>query len=395
MPRVIVLGAGRVGSAIARDLAVEPGVELTALDASEAALRRLRESPQGGVIRPVRADLSESGALAGLLDGQDLAVIAVPGPMGFETLRRVLSSGVHAVDISFAEQDPFELDALARERGVVAVVDAGVAPGLSNLILGHHEARLNATTRFECMVGGIPAEPVPPWEYKAPFSPIDVIAEYTRPARLRRHGQDLELPPLSDVETVELAGAGRLEAFLTDGLRTILRTSRVPELVEKTLRWPGHAERIQLLRASGFFDPRPREVDGRPVTPLHLATAVLGDAWRYAPGESDLTVMRVVVEGSDDAGPVRHTYHLLDRHHAGTGVSSMARTTGYTATALARRILAGHHHEPGIAPPETLGALDGVLDHVLAHLRDRDVGVRHTQVRPEAGLATGPRGWAS
>jgi lysine 6-dehydrogenase len=382
MPRVIVLGAGRVGAAIARDLAAEPGIELTAVDGSDDALRRLRGGAHGPAIRAVRADLSDPAVLASLLDGQDLAVGAVPGPMGFETLRRIISSGVDAVDISFFEEDPYELDELARGRGVVAIVDAGVAPGLSNLLLGHHEARLQATSRFECLVGGIPAEPVAPWEYRAPFSPIDVIAEYTRPARIRRGGQDLKLPALAEVEPVDLPGTGRLEAFLTDGLRTLLRTSQAPDLVEKTLRWPGHADRIRVLRDSGFFDERPRQIDGVAVVPLHLTTALLFDAWRYEPGEPDLTVMRVVIDGRDDRGPVRHTYHLLDRYDAATDVSSMARATGYTATAIARLVLADRCPDPGITPPEAVAALDGALDHVLGHLRDRGVDVDHTLTRP-------------
>jgi lysine 6-dehydrogenase len=377
MRTVIVLGAGRVGAAMARDLAADSRLRVTAADASEDALRRLRDSPEGPALRTAHVDLADPAALDRLLDGQDLAIGAVPGPMGFETLRQVLAAGVHAVDISFCEEDPFELDDLARRAGRIAIVDAGVAPGLSNLILGHHEARLEETSRFECVVGGIPARPAPPWNYKAPFSPIDVMAEYTRPARFRRAGRTETLPALSEVEEVRLPGTGPLEAFLTDGLRTLLRTSRAPDLVEKTLRWPGHADRIRWLREAGFLDGTPRDVGGRQVAPLDLTTTLLFDAWRYQPGEEDLTVMRVIVEGHDRDGPVRHTYHVLDRFDARTGVSSMARTTGYTATTLARLVLDGHHTEPGIAPPEHVAAGDGVLDRVLGALRDRGIRIRH------------------
>jgi lysine 6-dehydrogenase len=365
--RVIVLGAGRVGAAMARDLATDPRLQVTAADASEDALARLREAPDGAALRTVPVDLADPAALAHVLHGHDLAVGAVPGPMGFETLRQVLAAGVHIVDISFCEEDTLQLHELARRNGRVAIVDAGVAPGLSNLILGHHEARLRETSRFECLVGGIPAEPTPPWNYKAPFSPIDVIAEYTRPARFRRAGREVTLPALSELEEVRLPDLPPLEAFLTDGLRSLLHTSRAPELIEKTMRWPGHADRIGFLREAGLLD---------------LAIPVLFESWRYGPGEVDLTVMRVIVEGRDDVGPVRHTYYLHDRLDPRTGVSSMARTTGYTATALARFVLDGKFAEPGVTPPERVGADTAALDHVLGELRQRGVRVEHHVERP-------------
>lgn len=377
MASVIVLGAGRVGAAMVRDLAADGTLKVSAADADPASLRALKERLPEGMIRTLPVDLSDASSLAKVLDGHDLAVGAVPGPMGFETLRRVLEAGVDIVDISFFEEDAFELHELARRRGRVAVVDAGVAPGLSNLILGHWESRLRAVHRFECLVGGIPAEPSPPWEYKAPFSPIDVIAEYTRPARLRRGGEEVTLPALTEVETVDMPGVGLLEAFNTDGLRTLLRTSRAPDLVEKTMRWPGHADRVRILRDSGFFAEAPVAVAGSEIAPLELSAQLLVDAWQYAPGEPDLTVMRVVVEGEDENGGVRHTYRLLDRYDAETDVSSMARTTGYTATALARFVLADRYREPGVNPPEAVGETDGALEFVVGQLRERGVAVEH------------------
>jgi lysine 6-dehydrogenase len=384
MRNVIVLGAGRVGAAMARDLAADPDLRVTAADSRDDALDALRATPEGPALRFLRTDLDDPGALDRALEGQELAVGAVPGPMGFRTLRHVIGRGVHVVDISFCEEDPLPLDDLARTRGVVAIVDAGVAPGLSNLILGHHEARLAGTTRFECLVGGIPTLPRPPWAYTAPFSPVDVVAEYTRPARLRRGGRLETLPAMAELEAVEIPGVGRLEAFLTDGLRTLLQTSRAPELLEKTLRWPGHAHRIAVLRETGFLDDRSRWVDGHAVSPLALTTALLADAWRPEPGEAELTVMRVTVDGRDDSGPVRHAYHLLDHGDSRTGVSSMARCTGYTATALARLVINGDYREPGLAPPETVAARHNALDPVLEALRGRGVAVQHRVSRPEA-----------
>ncbi|HUG40099.1 MAG TPA: saccharopine dehydrogenase C-terminal domain-containing protein [Longimicrobiales bacterium] len=387
MRKLIVLGAGRVGGAIVRDLARDPDNAVTAADSSPDALKRLEQvaAAEGATIRTLSVDLSNPTSLARALDGHELAVGAVPGPLGFETLRRVLQAGLDVVDISFFEEDALALQDLARRRGRTAIVDAGVAPGLNNLVLGHYEARLEEVTRFECLVGGIPANPAPPWYYKAPFSPIDVIAEYTRPARIRRGGEDVTVPALSEVEAVDFPGVGTLEAFNTDGLRTLLRTSRVPDLVEKTMRWPGHADRMRAMRDSGFFDEATLELpSGARIAPLELSARLLFEAWRYEEGEVDLTAMRMTVEGRDREGPVRHVLHLLDRYDPETGVSSMARTTGYTATALVRVLLEGRYREPGIAPPEVVGAEEGVLDLVLAHLGERGVVVERAEVRREA-----------
>ena len=385
MPNVIVLGAGRVGAAMVRDLARDGEHAVTAADARPEALKRLKEiaASEGSQIRTLPVDLGDGASLARALEGHDLAVGAVPGPMGFETLRRTLQAGLDVVDISFFEEEALELHDLARKRGRTAIVDAGVAPGFSNMVLGHFEAVLDEVTRFECLVGGIPADPAPPWEYRAPFSPIDVIAEYTRPARVRRDGAPVTLPALSEVETVEFPGVGTLEAFNTDGLRTLLHTSRAPDLVEKTMRWPGHADRIRVMRDSGFFDEATVELpSGARVVPLEISARLLFDAWRYEEGEEDLTAMRLTVDGRDGTGPVRHVFHLLDRYDPATRVSSMARTTGYTATALARLVLDGRYREPGIAPPEVVGAEPGVLDFVLAHLAERGITVERTEERP-------------
>ena len=225
--RITVLGAGRVGRAIIRDLAVDGTFTVKAVDVAVESLAPL----QG--LRNVtceRADLSRGEEIDRVIANADLVVGAVAGHMGYATLERILQARRNVVDISFFDRDPFELDALAREQGVVAVVDCGVAPGCSNLILGHMESVLDETHSFACYVGGLPVQRRWPYEYHAPFSPIDVIEEYTRPARFRRGGEDVTLPALSERERIEVPGVGTLEAFNTDGLRTLLTTSRTPTM---------------------------------------------------------------------------------------------------------------------------------------------------------------------
>ncbi|MFV2071145.1 MAG: saccharopine dehydrogenase family protein [Thermoanaerobaculales bacterium] len=373
--RVVVLGAGRVGQAIARDLVKEENLEVTVTDVSERALDRLAKVPD---LRTVRADLARAGEVTRVVAGFDLAVGAVPGPMGFSNLGRLIEAGIDIVDISFFEEDPWPLHRLALERGLAVVMDCGVAPGCSNLLLGRAEASWDRVDRFSCYVGGLPVARHWPYEYRAVFSPIDVIAEYTRPARLVEGGKVVTRPALTAVEALDFAGVGTLEAFNTDGLRTLLKTSKVPEMKEKTMRYPGHCERMRMLSDSGFFSEDPVRVGEAQVRPIDLTAELLIPAWQLEEGEEDLTVMRVELDGVQDGKAVRVRYDLLDRYDRESDITSMARTTGYTCTAMVRAMAAGMYVEPGLSPPEIVGRDEACFDFIMEHLAERGVCFRET-----------------
>lgn len=368
--RVTVLGAGRVGSAIIRDLAADGTFDVTAVDRSAESLAPLAGVPN---VSRERADLADGAEIDRVVRDADLVVGAVAGHMGYATVERVLQAGKNIVDISFFPEDPFGLDELARERGLTAIVDCGVAPGCSNLILGHMESVLDETTRFTCFVGGLPTERRWPYEYRAPFSPIDVIEEYTRPARFRRDGQDVTMPALTEVERVEIAGVGTLEAFNTDGLRTLLTTSKAPTMVEKTMRYPGHAALMEVLRETGFFRTEATKIGDSMVTPLDVSAKLLFDAWTFQPGEEDLTAMLVEVEGVSGGRSVRHSFTLLDRFDRASQTTSMARTTGYTCTAAVRMVAAGLYGRVGISPPEFIGRERECYDFMMRQLGERGI----------------------
>lgn len=378
--RVVVLGAGLVGGAIARDLARGGEFEVTVVDSSQTALARLGDDPG---IASVRTDLAAAGAVQRAVEGSDIVVGAVPGYMGFATLRKVLECGKPTVDISFFPEDPFGLDALAREKGVPALVDFGIAPGCSNLILGRLEAEFDEVERFVCLVGGLPLVRTWPWEYKAGFSPADVLEEYTRPARYVAGGRVVTMPALSEPELVDFAGVGSLEAFNTDGLRTLLSTAKVPFMQEKTMRYPGHIEKIRVLRESGFFGTEPVEVGGVAVRPLQLTSRLLFPLWHLEDGEEDLTAMRVHVEGVQGGLRVRRNFELLDRYDPATRTTSMARTTGYTCTAGVRLLAHKLFRRPGISPPEFVGRERGCYDFVIAELGRRGVVFNESTETPD------------
>jgi saccharopine dehydrogenase-like NADP-dependent oxidoreductase len=283
------------------------------------------------------------------------------------------------VDISFFPEDPFTLDVLARERGVTAVMDCGLAPGLGNILMGRMNEELDEIETFLCYVGGLPVTRRRPYEYGAVFSPIDVIEEYTRPARYIENGVEVVRPALSDIEEIDFDGIGTLEAFNTDGLRSLAETMNAPNMKEKTMRYPGHVTLMKALRDTGFFSKEPIEIAGQRIAPLDFTAKLLFPAWQMAEGEEDLSVMRVIIRGRRGDSWETHTYNLHDRYDTVKGVTSMARTTGYTCAVVARLLADGSYRHPGISPPEYLGADESVYDALMDGLADRGIAFEHTE----------------
>lgn len=367
--KIAILGAGMVGRTMALDLA--NAFEVTSFDVSPQNLEILQARNKS--IQVVQADLQRYDQYAQWLQAFDLVVTAVPGFMGFETLRQVILCGKNVADISFFPEDVLQLDALAKQKNVTVITDIGVAPGMSNLILGFYDQRMEVSN-FECYVGGLPRIRRKPFEYKAPFSPVDVIEEYHRPARLKENGCVVVKPALTERELMDFAEIGTLEAFNTDGLRSLLFTMpHIPNLKEKTLRYPGHIELISALKDSGFFSEQAITVNGVTVTPLQFSSAILFKEWKLGPSEEELTVMKVIVEGRADGKAKRIEYDLLDRYDASTQMSSMSRTTGFTCTAAVNLIVKGLFAEKGVFPPEFVGRDQICFEFVLDYLKQRGV----------------------
>ena len=289
----------------------------------------------------------------------------------------MVEAGRPAVDISFFDENPFELDAIAKEKGVTVVMDCGVAPGMSNIIAGYHHERMKVDY-FECLVGGLPVKRSWPHQYKAPFSPIDVVEEYTRPARIVENGEVVVRPALSESEFVEIDPIGTLEASNTDGLRTLLETMPVPNMKEKTLRYPGHGRLMEALREGGFLSTDPVEVEGHAVRPLDVTSALLFPQWALREGEAEFTYMRVTIEGTTGGRAQTVVWELLDRGDAETGETSMARTTGYACTACVHLVASGRFRRPGVTPPELVAAEAGVFEALLAYQEERGVVYRRS-----------------
>jgi len=151
--KTIVLGCGLVGGLIAKDLAKDKDFQVTVADIDE---KKLDELTKGTDIRGIKVDLSSSETTRKIVADQDIVIGAVPGFLGFNMLRSVIEAGKNIVDISFMAEDTLSLDELAKKKGVTAVVDMGVAPGMSHMIVGYVDSLMDETESATILVGGLP-----------------------------------------------------------------------------------------------------------------------------------------------------------------------------------------------------------------------------------------------
>jgi len=371
MSKIIVFGAGLIGRAIALDLASNHTV--TSVDLNQKALARIAK--ENDSVETINFDLSKEQDYRPLINGFDLVVNAMPGYLGFATLKKILNAGKNVVDASFFSEDCFALNHIAKKNNAFAVVDCGVAPGMDNLILGYLDTKMEVN-KFECLVGGLPQKRHWPFNFKSLFSAVDVIHEYTGPARYVENGEVVVREALSDCELMDIKRVGTLEAFNTDGLRTLIKTmDHIPYMKEKTLRYPGHCEYIQVLKAAGFFSTEPIELNGIEFSPMEVSAKILKKDWTLGNNEEEFTVVRTTIEGDENGKHRRYIYRMLDKTDKDNEISSMARTNGYTATAIANFVLQ-NHIEPGICAPESLGALEGAYKYVLDYLEKRNIHYR-------------------
>jgi lysine 6-dehydrogenase len=375
MSKIVVLGCGAVGWHMAVDLCTAPGCEVVSVDVNREVLERLARK------HPVEVrveDLSTAEGVARAVADADLVIGSVPYSIGYAMLEGVIRGGKNIVDISYFMEDPFDLDDLAKEMGVTAVVDCGVAPGMANIILGDH-ARKMTVARYECYVGGIPKAKDAPFGYKSPFPVLEVLEEYAGSGTRIAGGEPVVEPMLAETATIEFEDVGTLACLNSDGLRTLIRTMEIPDMIEKTLRYPEHVDLMRSFRDVGFFDLNPIQVEGSSVRPIDVTASLLTPHWMYGPGEADLTVMRLVISGEEDGKPATYTYDLYDEYDPEAGTPSMARTTGYTCNAVARLLLDGDFSQKGICPPEFVGLTEGCRLAVDRYLEDR--GVRYRMQR--------------
>ena len=363
--RAAVLGSGLMGSVISLDLANSKDVDsVEVIDIDEARLAALKRRAGGRKLSVQARDIKDREKMARFLKGFDVVASALPHGIVHPADLAAVQAGAKLVNIAF-EDEQMGLDAAARKTGALLIPGCGVAPGLGGILLAEGVKKLKGAREGHIMVGGVPQNPRPPFDYRLVFSIVGLLREYTDDARVFRGGRLVRVKPFSTVETVEFpAPVGRMEAFCTDGLATLVYTMKgMTVLDEKTLRWPGHAEKMNVLLESGFFSKEKVKVGDAMISPIEMSWTVLGR--KLSEGDPlDMTVMRVVAKSS--GGEI--IYDMVDKFDKEMNVTSMGKTTGYTGSIVTQMVGRGDIAGKGVLAPEraVTGRLVGLLKSELA-----------------------------
>ena len=372
MFKVLVLGGGLVGGTIAREIARDNNYEVTLFDFSQATLDRITAMAP---IKGVKFDLTDSEALKSAVKDFDVVVNALPISLGLHTLKAVIEAGKNVVDISAGPVDfiTTTLDNLAKSKGVTVVFDIGVAPGMTNALVGYGTSLLDEPQEAIILVGGIPVKREWPYEYKATWSPIDVLWEYNQPAQQLINGEIVVKPALTEIELIDFPRIGTLEAFNTDGARSLIKTKLAPTIIEKTLRYPGHAEKIRMLRETGFLSSEEIDIKGTKIKPIDLSAKLLFSKWDLKDDEDELTILRVTVTGKKDNKKVRYTYDMLVYRDFEQNNNSMSRATGFPCAIMTKMVAEGEFKYDGVCLPEYIGQNHTIFKKLLQGLKERGV----------------------
>ena len=343
MTTIVALGCGLVGEFVVQRL-VDDGHSVVAVDLHLPD--SIKNNTQIKSIEGYAKEYIES------LNGDEIIINMLPGRIGHGIREHLIIGGHNIVDLAFTAEDPQQFDELAKQHGSTMIWDIGIAPGLSNMLLAHAQRELGFLEKATIHVGGNPTEPDNEWSYMAPFSPSDVIEEYTRPARIIRNKTIIEVPALAERHSIDVEGTDGMEAFLTDGLRSVLDTINANDMAEYTVRWPQHIDR---WIAEG--DSTPEEE--------------LLKAWEFDSNRNEFTWMKVYCESKQDS----KQWIVADYGKDGNG--SMARTTGLVTYALASRFATLGTEacglDTGVHPPENVN--EETLNAVLEIFNLHDVNV--------------------
>lgn len=373
---ILVLGCGNMGSVVAGDLSESlPSAEIVLADLNESRARDVVSKIGRRNISWVKIDVSDPDALVSTLRKFDLAVGALPGETGYRMCKASIAANVDLVDVSYMPEDVMTLDKDVSKANISILPDCGMSPGLGNILIGHATSLLDQVESVHLLNGGLPEKNVPPLGYVITWSVKDLLDMYSRKVSIVKENRTIQVEAMSGLEEIDFPGVGKLEAFYTDGLRTLLYTMKdVKDMWEKSLRYPGHVEKIKLLETLGFFDEKPVVIENCNVSPREVTAKLLENRLKRK-GIPDIVAMRVEVTGTKNGEQITHFYNMLEHYDEDRQVTAMARTTAYTTSVVTQLLAKKAIKEKGVIPPEKLGMEERLYDEFMGMMRKRGIAI--------------------
>jgi saccharopine dehydrogenase-like NADP-dependent oxidoreductase len=377
MMKILVLGGGLMGPAAAFNAMSDPSVSQVVvcdmdqqqLDACVSKLTGLKGAEK---LATALLDLNDQAAAVKLMASFDAAIGALPWSASVLAIRAALQAGIRLVDL--ARPDDNQLPGLRREvevAGGFVVLGCGLEPGLTEIMARYLAEKLDQVDELHIKCGGIPEKPTPPLGYKIVFGGRQLPLSESD-ALVVEGGQLKPVPRYSGVEPVVFPGVGECEAWHEGFMPWLLELPALKDLqvgTQKTIRWPGYAAKVTVLKEMGLLSRDPVAVDGVQMMPKKLLDALLYPHVRLEEGERDITTFRVEAVGAKQGRRRRYKIEMVDRYDETLGFTSMARTTSFPGAIVARMIARGDLKATGALPPEQVitGPLfDRLVDELAA-----------------------------
>jgi lysine 6-dehydrogenase len=372
--RILVLGSGLMGPAAAFNAMADPDVAQVVVGDREqrqldACARKLATLPGAEKLTTALLDLDDQAAAVKMMADFDVAIGALPWSASLLAIRAALQAGTPLVDLARPDEEQWpELRQAAKAAGGLVVLGCGLEPGLTEIMARYLAEKLDRVDELHIKVGGIPEKPTPPLGYKIVFGGRQ-LPLHESDAFVVENGQLQPVPRYSGVEPVFFSGVGACEAWHEGFMPWLLELPALQGLrvgTQKTVRWPGYAAKVTVLKEMGLLSLEPVTVEGVAVAPKKLLDALLYPRVRLEEGERDITVFRVEAVGEKEGHWRKYRIEMVDRYDE-LGFTSMARTTSFTGAIVARLIARGDIKASGVFPPEQL--LTGpLLDRLVEEL---------------------------
>lgn len=374
--KILTAGCGHIGSVLVRDLLSSTSHDVTISDINLIQAQQTRNAIDTD-LKCVALDITDQNTAVPLLQEYDMVIGLTPGQIGYRLLQAAIQAQIHCIDLSFMPENPLTLAPAALKADICVIPDCGVAPGLSNIVVGHGATTFDHISNIQIYVGGNPAHPTPPLDYILTWSLEDLLEEYLRKATIVKNHHQIEVDALEGLELLDVPEVGMLEAFYTDGLRTLLHSfPTVTNMWEKTLRYPGHREKIKVLRDLGFLSNSPITIDGNRIIPRSITQHLLRKALTR-PDIQDILTMHIKMHGHRGQQQQHYSCYLQTRYDESQGVTAMAQATAYTASIIVQLVANGDIRLRGVVPPEQLGMRKPIFEKIMIALKERHINLIH------------------